>query len=103
MADVRIEPVALDATGSRQISSRTRSSSSRPPGTRRRTPRTARKAVASADPNAVRVWQQAVDALANALVTALTLLDPRTLVIGRGLAEAGEVCSHRYGTPSGSG
>ncbi|MFE9444968.1 ROK family protein [Streptomyces sp. NPDC006602] len=48
------------------------------------------KAVESGDPNAVRVWQQAVDALADGLVTALTLLDPRTLIIGGGLAEAGE-------------
>jgi glucokinase len=48
------------------------------------------KAVASGDPNAVRVWQHAVDALADGLVTALTLLDPRTLIIGGGLAEAGE-------------
>ncbi|MGN9760784.1 ROK family protein [Streptomyces sp. SD31] len=48
------------------------------------------KAVASGDPNAVRVWQGAVDALADGLVTALTLLDPRTLIIGGGLAEAGE-------------
>ncbi|MEU2281950.1 ROK family protein [Streptomyces sp. NPDC013178] len=48
------------------------------------------KAVTSGDPNAVRIWQQAVDALADGLVTALTLLDPRTLVIGGGLAEAGE-------------
>ncbi|WP_327183736.1 ROK family protein [Streptomyces sp. NBC_01334] len=48
------------------------------------------KAVVSGDPNAVRVWQTAVDALADGLVTALTLLDPRTLVIGGGLAEAGE-------------
>ncbi|MEU3333522.1 ROK family protein [Streptomyces sp. NPDC006668] len=48
------------------------------------------KAVASGDPNAVRVWQEAVDALADGLVTALTLLDPRTLIIGGGLAEAGE-------------
>ncbi|ANP55819.1 sugar kinase [Streptomyces griseochromogenes] len=49
------------------------------------------KAVASGDPNAVRVWQEAVDALADGLVTAITLLDPRTLIIGGGLAEAGEV------------
>ncbi|MER6731311.1 ROK family protein [Streptomyces puniciscabiei] len=49
------------------------------------------KAVASGDPNAVRVWREAVDALADGLVTALTLLDPRTLIIGGGLAEAGEV------------
>lgn len=48
------------------------------------------KAVASGDPEAVRVWQDAVDALAAGLVTALTLLDPRTLIIGGGLAEAGE-------------
>ncbi|WP_079079026.1 ROK family protein [Streptomyces sp. DSM 15324] len=48
------------------------------------------EAVASGDPNAVRVWQRALDALADGLVTALTLLDPRTLVIGGGLAEAGD-------------
>ncbi|MEU9982461.1 ROK family protein [Streptomyces sp. NPDC050856] len=48
------------------------------------------KAVESGDPRAVRVWQDAVDALADGLVTALTLLDPGTLIIGGGLAEAGE-------------
>ncbi|MFG2294067.1 ROK family protein [Streptomyces sp. NPDC048603] len=48
------------------------------------------EAVASGDPAAARVWQTAVDALADGLVTALTLLDPRTLIIGGGLAEAGE-------------
>jgi glucokinase len=48
------------------------------------------EAVMSGDPNAVRIWQEAVDALADGLVTALTLLDPRTIVIGGGLAEAGE-------------
>ncbi|MET8893686.1 ROK family protein [Streptomyces albogriseolus] len=47
-------------------------------------------AVASGDERAVRVWQEAVDALADGLVTALTLLDPRTLIIGGGLAEAGQ-------------
>ncbi|CAM5598463.1 ROK family protein [Streptomyces violaceorubidus] len=31
-----------------------------------------------------------MDALADGLVTALTLLDPRVLIIGGGLAEAGE-------------
>ncbi len=49
------------------------------------------RAVAAGDPGARRVWQEAVDALADGLVTALTLLDPRTLIIGGGLAEAGEV------------
>ncbi|MER5373904.1 ROK family protein [Streptomyces sp. NPDC002553] len=48
------------------------------------------KAVTAGDPIAVRVWQDAVDALADGLVTALTLLDPHTLVIGGGLAESGE-------------
>ncbi|MFC4609259.1 ROK family protein [Streptomyces maoxianensis] len=48
------------------------------------------KAVESGDRRAVRVWHDAVDALAAGLVTALTLLDPRTLIIGGGLAEAGE-------------
>ncbi|MEW1546092.1 ROK family protein [Streptomyces tsukubensis] len=48
------------------------------------------KAVESGDPKATAVWQDAVDALAAGLVTALTLLDPRTLIIGGGLAEAGE-------------
>jgi glucokinase len=49
------------------------------------------KAVTSGDPNAVRVWEEAVAALADGLVTALTLLDPRVLIIGGGLAEAGDV------------
>ncbi|WP_217546488.1 ROK family protein [Streptomyces sp. GbtcB6] len=49
------------------------------------------KAVTSGDPNAVRVWGEAVAALADGLVTALTLLDPRVLIIGGGLAEAGDV------------
>lgn len=48
------------------------------------------EAVESGDVRAREVWQGAVDALADGLVTALTLLDPRTLVIGGGLAEAGE-------------
>ncbi|MFI9721353.1 ROK family protein [Streptomyces sp. NPDC052396] len=48
------------------------------------------KAVRSGDPRARAVWQQAVDALADGLVIGLTLLDPHTLIIGGGLAEAGE-------------
>jgi glucokinase len=48
------------------------------------------KAVESGDPAAVRVWLDAIDALAAGLVTALTLLDPRTLIIGGGLGEAGD-------------
>ncbi|MCB5908267.1 ROK family protein [Streptomyces pinistramenti] len=50
----------------------------------------AAKAVASGDPRAAAVWQNAVDALADGLVTGLTLLDPQTLIIGGGLAEAGD-------------
>jgi glucokinase len=48
------------------------------------------KAVDGGDPEAREVWQNAVDALADGLLTALTLLDPRTLIIGGGLAEAGD-------------
>ncbi|NBE54645.1 ROK family protein, partial [Streptomyces boluensis] len=48
------------------------------------------KAVESGDARARAVWRNAVDALADGLVTALTLLDPRVLIIGGGLAEAGE-------------
>ncbi|WP_267886643.1 ROK family protein [Streptomyces leeuwenhoekii] len=48
------------------------------------------KAVVFGDERAERVWRDAVEALADGLVTALTLLDPRTLIIGGGLAEAGE-------------
>ncbi|MGP3927747.1 ROK family protein [Streptomyces sp. 8N616] len=48
------------------------------------------KAVESGDPRARAVWQEAINALADGLVTGLTLLDPRTLIIGGGLAEAGE-------------
>ncbi|MER5773640.1 ROK family protein [Streptomyces sp. NPDC002039] len=48
------------------------------------------KAVASGDARARAVWQTAISALADGLVTAITLLDPRTLIIGGGLAEAGE-------------
>ncbi|MBM9505199.1 ROK family protein [Actinacidiphila acididurans] len=48
-------------------------------------------AVEAGDPRAVTVWQEAVDALAAGLVTGLTLLDPRVLIIGGGLAEAGDV------------
>ncbi|MFF9977859.1 ROK family protein [Streptomyces erythrochromogenes] len=47
-------------------------------------------AVASGDARAGEVWLAAVGALADGLVTAITLLDPRTLIIGGGLAEAGE-------------
>jgi len=48
------------------------------------------RAVDAGDPQAHEVWQTAIDALADGLVTALTLLDPRTLIIGGGLAEAGD-------------
>ncbi|MFG2750709.1 ROK family protein [Streptomyces xanthophaeus] len=48
------------------------------------------KAVEDGDARALEVWLAAVGALADGLVTAITLLDPRTLIIGGGLAEAGE-------------
>jgi glucokinase len=48
------------------------------------------RAVEAGDPRALAVWGEAIAALADGLVTGLTLLDPRTLIIGGGLAEAGD-------------
>ncbi|OEU86712.1 ROK family transcriptional regulator [Streptomyces abyssalis] len=51
----------------------------------------AARAVESGDDRAITIWRDAVDALAAGLVTAVTLLDPRTVIIGGGLAEAGDI------------
>ncbi|BBA97993.1 putative ROK family transcriptional regulator [Actinacidiphila reveromycinica] len=48
------------------------------------------QAVEAGDPAAAAVWREAIDALADGLVTGLTLLDPRVLIVGGGLAEAGD-------------
>ncbi|MFE7243326.1 ROK family protein [Streptomyces sp. NPDC057580] len=45
---------------------------------------------AAGDQTAVAVWQAAIEALADGLATAITLLDPERIVIGGGLARAGE-------------
>ncbi|MFD4658650.1 ROK family protein [Kitasatospora sp. NPDC058444] len=45
---------------------------------------------ATGDRAAATVWQEAVDALADGLASAVTLLDPERIVIGGGLARAGE-------------
>jgi glucokinase len=42
------------------------------------------------EPLAVEVWSEAVDALADGLHTTVTLYDPEVVVIGGGLAEAGD-------------
>ncbi|MFG2820678.1 ROK family protein [Kitasatospora sp. NPDC048365] len=47
-------------------------------------------AVDSGDPRALAVWQNAVDALADGIVLAQSLLDPSTVIVGGGLAEAGD-------------
>ncbi|MCC9306652.1 ROK family protein [Kitasatospora sp. RB6PN24] len=47
-------------------------------------------AVAAGDPAAVAVWQRAVEALADGIVLAQSLLDPSTVIVGGGLAEAGD-------------
>ncbi|PJN24188.1 ROK family protein [Kitasatospora sp. CB02891] len=47
-------------------------------------------AVESGDPAALAVWQNAVDALADGIVLAQSLLDPSTVIVGGGLAEAGD-------------
>ncbi|WP_431771747.1 ROK family protein [Streptomyces cucumeris] len=48
------------------------------------------EAVVAGDPRAEAVWGVMTAALADGLVIAHTLLDPRVLIIGGGLAEAGE-------------
>ena len=50
----------------------------------------AAEAVRTGDPRAAAVWEEGIAALADGLVTVVTLLDPRVLIIGGGLAEAGE-------------
>jgi len=47
-------------------------------------------AVEAGDLKAGAIWQSAIDALADGLVTALALLDPRVVIVGGGLAEAGD-------------
>jgi glucokinase len=47
-------------------------------------------AVEAGHPSAVRIWREAVDALADGLLTAIALYDPELIVLGGGLAEAGD-------------
>jgi glucokinase len=47
--------------------------------------------VASGDPAANAVWCEAVEALADGLLTGIALYDPAVVAIGGGLAEAGEL------------
>lgn len=47
-------------------------------------------AVHAGDPDAVAVWARAVDGLAAALTTAITLLAPEVIAIGGGLSESGD-------------
>jgi glucokinase len=44
---------------------------------------------AGGDPDAVAVWAETIEALADGLRTAVTLYDPQMVVLGGGLAEAG--------------
>jgi glucokinase len=47
--------------------------------------------VRSGDPVAGRVWEDATDALADALLTVNTMLDPESIVLGGGLSHAGDL------------
>lgn len=47
--------------------------------------------VAQGDPHALTIWNRAVDALVTAFTTASTLLAPELIVVGGGLAEAGDL------------
>jgi len=44
----------------------------------------------SGEPAATEVWRHTVDALADGLLTAITLFDPEWIVVGGGLAQAGD-------------
>ncbi len=50
--------------------------------------------VAAGDPDATAVWQRAVEALAGALQAYASLLAPELVVIGGGLADAGDLLLH---------
>lgn len=50
----------------------------------------AAEAVRAGDARANGVWREAVDALADGLLVVVNLLDPEVLIVGGGLAEAGE-------------
>ncbi|MEN3307354.1 MAG: glucokinase [Micromonosporaceae bacterium] len=61
-------------------------------GERTGVPATAAEVVARAvagDEAATQVWRETVDALADGLLTGLTLFDPQLIVVGGGLAQAG--------------
>ena len=45
---------------------------------------------AAGDPDAVAVWAETIEALADGLLVGLALYDPEVLVVGGGLAEAGD-------------
>jgi glucokinase len=47
-------------------------------------------AVIAGEPAASALWQSVVGALADGLVTAITLVDPAAIVLGGGLARAGD-------------
>ena len=48
------------------------------------------RAVEAGDKRALQVWADAIAALADGLIVVQSLLDPRTVILGGGLAEAGE-------------
>ncbi|MDT0268101.1 ROK family protein [Streptomyces sp. DSM 44915] len=50
----------------------------------------AARAVVAGDARAAAVWRAAVDALADGLLVVVNLLDPEVVIVGGGLAEAGE-------------
>jgi glucokinase len=47
--------------------------------------------VAAGEPHARGIWQSAIDALADGLLTGIALYDPELIVLGGGVAEAGDV------------
>lgn len=84
-----LERVASSAAVARRYAART--------GRRVRGAVDVAEAVRAGDPDAVLVWDEAVDALARALLLTSTLLGPEIVVLGGGLALAGDLLTAPLG------
>lgn len=88
-----LEAVASAAAVARRYAAATAPAGAAPAGTATAGTATAAEVAALAaggDPVAADVWRETIDALADGLLTGVALFDPEIVVIGGGLAQAGE-------------
>lgn len=88
-----VGPASPVGSASPAVSARTAASASTAASARAAVSASAAEVVSMAvagDPVAGQAWREAIDALADGLLTAQSLFDPDTVVLGGGLAEAGE-------------